>query len=136
MVEALEIALENNIERIAGAIIQGIELNPPTRYSDPCSICNKVNQSAIECNSCKKWTHRKCEGMTIETYNYYWTTTNDCPELTYDCLYCTMKQNHQNFPFTLSDNAEIDNINSSDNMRFCESLPTLEEIYETNKFTS
>ena len=138
MVEALEIALKNNIERIAGAIIQGIELNPPTRYSDPCSICNKKvqsNQNAIECNSCKKWTHRKCEGMTVETYNY-WKTTNDRPDLTYDCLYCTMKQNHLNFPFTLSENSEIDNINSSDNMRFCESLPTLEEIYETNKFTS
>ena len=73
--------------------------------------------------------------MDISTYNY-WITTNDQPEITYDCLYCTMKKNHQNFPFTLSENSEIDNINKCDNMHFCESLPTLEEIYETNNFAS
>ena len=87
------------------------------------------------CDSCDKWTHRKCEGMDITTYNY-WITTNDHPEITYDCLYCTMKRNHDNFPFTLSENSEIDNINSCDNMHFCENLPTLEEIYETNNFAS
>ena len=138
MVESVEIALKNNIERIAGAILLGKELNPPTRFTDPCSICNKKvlsNQNAIECNTCKKWTHRKCEGMSVETYNY-WIKTNDIPELTYDCLYCTMKQNHENFPFTLAENSDIENINNSDNMRFCENLPTLEEIYETNNFDS
>ena len=73
--------------------------------------------------------------MDVETYNY-WITTNDNPEITYDCLYCTMKKNHENFPFTLAENSEIENINNSDNMKFCESLPTLEEIYETNNFSS
>lgn len=113
-------------------------LNPPTKFKDPCSICNKKvlnNQNAIECNTCEKWTHRKCEGMDMETYNYY-ISTNDNPEITYSCLYCTMLENHTNFPFTLADNSEIDNINNSDNMHFCESLPTLEEIYETNNFAS
>ena len=38
-------------------------------------------------------------------------------------------------PFTLADNYEINNINNSDNMHFCEGLPILEEIYETNHFT-
>ena len=55
MVESLEIALKNNIERIAGAILLGKVLNPPTKFKDPCSICNKKvlnNQNAIECNTC------------------------------------------------------------------------------------
>ena len=50
--------------------------------------------------------------------------------------YCTMKFNHQHIPFTLSDNNDIDNINNSDTMQFLESLPTLEEIYETSNFSN
>ena len=132
MADALEIALQNNIERIAGSILLEIELNPPTKSKWPCSICNKnvnKNQNALLCNSCGKWAHRKCEGMSVETYNAY-----DEPE--FHCLYCTLKHNHQNIPFTLAENSELNNINSSDNMKFCESLPTLEEIYETSKFSS
>ena len=47
-----------------------------------------------------------------------------------------MQFNHQHIPFTLSDEHEIDMINNSDTMKFCENLPTLEEIYETSKFSS
>ena len=73
--------------------------------------------------------------MTQEMYEYY-VNNNDNPDVTWHCLYCTMKFHHQHIPFTLSDNNEIDNINISDTMKFCESLPTLEEIYETSKFSS
>ena len=52
------------------------------------------------------------------------------------CLLCTVKFHHDNFPFTLSDDFELDKINNSDTMEFCKSLPTLEEIYETNKFST
>ena len=43
---------------------------------------------------------------------------------------------HKNFPFTLSDNSEIEKINNSDSMKFCEFLPNFETILETNKFLS
>ena len=51
-------------------------------------------------------------------------------------MYCTMKFNHEHIPFTLSDDNDIVNINNSDTMKFCESLPTLEEIYVTSNFSS
>ena len=69
MTDALEIALKNNIDRIAGAILLGRELNPPNKLKFPCSICNKSvqkNQNALQCDKCDKWVHRKCEGMPIE----------------------------------------------------------------------
>ena len=47
-----------------------------------------------------------------------------------------MKHNHEHFPFTLSNNNDLENFNNSDSMKFCESLPTLETIYETSKYSS
>ena len=44
MTDAIEIALRNNIDRIAGAILLGKELNTPNRLKFPCSICNKSVQ--------------------------------------------------------------------------------------------
>ena len=135
MTNALDIAYKNNLERISGAILLGKELNPPNRLKSPCSICNKSvqkNQNAIQCDTCDKWVHRKCENMSIELYNYY---VNSGDEVKFHCLYCIMKENHENIPFTISDNFELENINNSDNMQFCENLPTLEEIYETEKWS-
>ena len=73
--------------------------------------------------------------MSPEMYEYY-VDNQDNHEVTWHCLYCTMKFNHQHIPFTLSDNNDIDNINNSDTMKFLESLPSLEEIYETSNFSS
>ena len=136
--QAAEIAYRNNVERISGAILLGVDLNPKNRLKHPCAICNKSvqnNQQGITCDQCGKWCHRKCDAMTQEMYEYY-VNNNDNPEVTWHCLYCTMKFNYQHIPFTLSDNTDIDNINNSDTMKFCESLPTPEEIYETSKFSS
>ena len=72
--------------------------------------------------------------MSPELYQYY-VENQDNPEITWCCLYCTIQFNHQHIPFTLSDEHEIDMINNSDTMKFCENLPTLEEIYETSKFS-
>ena len=44
MTDALEIALKNNIDRIAGALLLGKDLNPPNRLKFPCCICNKSVQ--------------------------------------------------------------------------------------------
>ena len=136
------IALENNMERISGAISSGKELNPPNNLKWPCVICNKnvlSNQNGITCDHCDRWCHRHCDAMSQDTYNKY--VENDTnPEITvkakWYCLYCTMSYNNQHFPFTLCDNHELNNINISDNMKFCESLPTLEDIYESSKFSN
>ena len=136
--QAAEIAYHNNIERISGAISLGVELNPKNNLKFPCVICNKSvqsNQNAILCDHCGKWCHRKCDAMSPELYKHY-VDNQDDPELKWSCLYCTMQFNHEHIPFTLSDNNDIDMINYSDSMKFCESLPTLEEIYETTKFSS
>ena len=136
--QAVKIAYENNLERISGAILLGADLNPKNKLRYPCAICNKSvqsNQNGIACDQCGKWCRRKCDAMSPEMYEYY-VNNQDNPELTWYCMYCTMKFNHEHIPFTLSDNNDIENINNSDTMKFCESLPSLEEIYETSKFSS
>ena len=40
------------------------------------------------------------------------------------------------FPFTLCDDTEIQNLNNSNSMRFCESLPKLEVLTEVSKFAN
>ena len=42
------------------------------------------------------------------------------------------KFHHKNIPFTLADNSEIEKINNSDTMKFCEFLPSFETILESN----
>ena len=42
-----------------------------TNLRFPCGICNKSvmnNQKAIECDSCGKWIHTKCNGTTNNEY--------------------------------------------------------------------
>ena len=136
--QAVEIAYENNLERISGAILLGVDLNTKNNLKYPCVICNKSvqnNQHGIACDLCGKWCHRKCDAMTPEMYEYY-AKNHGNPAITWHCLYCTLKFNHQHIPFTLTDNYDIENTNNSDTMKFCENLPTLEEIHETSKFSS
>ena len=139
--QAIEIALQNNMDRIAGAILSDQQLNPPNKLKNPCSICNKnclKNQAFINCDSCGKCFHIKCDGITVKQYNHYTNLKNDpqYSDLDMHCLYCTMKSNHDNIAFTLSDSQELQNLNISDNMKFCEHLPRLEDVFETSKFSS
>ena len=138
------IALENNIERISVAIGSQQALNPPPpkNWKHPCVICNKSvndNQKSLHCDLREKWCHRSCDGMDEATYDKYHENNNN-PNIINNkpwyCLYCTMKFHYETIPFTLSDDHELNNINNSDNMEFCKSLPSLEEIYETNRFSS
>ena len=43
--QAAEIAYRNNVERISGAILLGVDLNPKNRLKHPCAICNKSVQN-------------------------------------------------------------------------------------------
>ena len=72
--QAVEIAYENNLERISGAILLGVDLNTKNKLKYPCAICNKnvqKNQNGIVCDQCGKWCHRKCDAMSPEMYDYY-----------------------------------------------------------------
>ena len=141
MAQATEIALKNNMDRIAGAILSGQQLNPPTRLKKPCSICNKnclKNQAFINCSTCGKDYHIKCDGITLKEYNHYKSIKDDplCTNLQWHCLPCTMKTNYENIAFTFSDSQDLENINNSNNMKCCEHLPKLEDVFETSKFSS
>ena len=52
------------------------------------------------------------------------------------CLLCQVKANHKNFPFTPCDDIEIQNINNSNSLRFCESLSRFEVVSEVSKFSN
>ena len=139
MTEASQIKLQNTIDRIAGAILAGISLNPPPSRNIkwPCIICNRPvnsNQKAIECDTCHKWCHMNCDGrVTIQDYEFY-ENNQDNPEVEWHCLYCNLKETHVNFPFALSNTAELMKINSSDTMEFCKTIPSLEIIQETSSY--
>ena len=52
------------------------------------------------------------------------------------CLVCNLKNNLDNVPFTRCDNNELNNINNTSSMRFLESLPYVEIVNETSKFSN
>ena len=52
------------------------------------------------------------------------------------CLVCKIKSHHNNFPFTLCDDVEIQNLNNSNSLKFCESLPKFEVVSEVSKFAN
>ena len=62
------------------------------------------------------------------------TTINVDPTLKWFCLVCTMKSNHENFAFTLSDNHDLDKINMCDSMSIFDHLPDEESIDETSQY--
>ena len=136
MTEASQIKLQNTIDRIAGAILSGKDLNPPPirKIKFPCIICNKPvqnNQKAIECDTCHKWCHKNCDGrITIQDYEFF----QDNPDLEWHCLCCSLKEKHGTIPFSLCDTSELNKLNNSDTMAFCKTVPTLEIIQETSSY--
>ena len=55
-------------------------------------------------------------------------------EASWHGLLCKVKFHQYNFPFTLCNDTEIQNLNNSNSMGFCESLPKLEVLTEVSKF--
>ena len=58
----------------------------------------------------------------------------DNEEITWQCLVCKIKFQHENIPFTLYDDTELANINNSESMEFWDQLPSLKIILEGSKF--
>ena len=108
-----------------------------TNLRYPCGICNKSvmnNQKSIECNSCCKWIHIKCNGTTNEMYEdlklINEMVEND-PNLKSDnwwCLRCIIKFQCDQFPFTFQDDVDLDNLNISDSNSFFDMLPNFNII--------
>ena len=138
MANALDIALQNNIERISGAILADIALNNPNNLKYPCSICNKnclKNQLSILCDGCEKWCHLKCDGTTtLEQYKLYEETEGD-PNIIWYCLYCKMKERQNYIPFFQCNASELYIINTSDDLEICKHLPSLEVVHQTSSFS-
>ena len=87
-------------------IIGIIETGRPRRCMKfPCGICNKtvkINQKAVQCDSCDLWVHISCNGILEEVYE----------NLKYDddlwyCLLCNLENNLVNVPFTRCDNIAV-----------------------------
>ena len=136
MSTASNVKLQQTLNRVISAIKVDQPLNKTNRLANPCSLCNRnVTDSGIVCDTCNKWCHPKCDGMSQKEYQYFVDTSDD-PNVKWHCLYCTVKFHRNNIPFTLSDTHEINKINISDNMEFCQFLPSEEIISETSKFES
>ena len=138
MSDALEIALQNTIDRISGALLADKELNGSVNFKYPCSICNKnclKNQLSILCDGCDKWCHLKCDGTTSkEQYRYYAETEGD-PNIQWYCLYCKMNDRQNHFPFFHCNVSDLINLNNSDNLDLCKYLPSLEVVHQTSSFS-
>ena len=97
------------------------DLNVANNLRWPCSICNKnvtANMKAIQCDSCDKWCHIKCQGISSQEYEIMVYSSDNAEWL---CLYCTIKFNKAQFAFTRIDNSDMIKINNSNSLRFCQS---------------
>ena len=108
--DASQIKLGLTFERIILAISSETELNNTNNLRWPCSICNKnVLHNGIQCDTCDKWCHIKCDGTSRESYEHL-TSTDDSVQ--WHCLYCMFQFHHNNILFTLSDSSELEKINN------------------------
>ena len=65
----------------------------------PCSVCSKAvhnRHKAIECDTCKKWVHIKCNKLDDKGYKYH----QENPDAPFLCLKCT----EENLPFSKLNN--------------------------------
>ncbi len=134
MTDSSHLKLNNNVDRIIGAILLGKDLNQPNRLSWPCSVCNKnclKNQKCLQCDKCDKWCHITCDGTKLEQYRRY-ESYEDISN--WYCLDCTVRFHHEHMAFTSCSISELININNSDTMEFCNFLPSLEVVHESSSF--
>ena len=120
-------------ERIIDIVVNKNKTKPRRNVKDPCGICSKTVKTvhkAIQCDTCDLWVHITCNGNSDKEYEYLKDDDND-----WHCVVCTLKFNLYNMPFTLCDNTELININNTNSMRFLQSLPNVEVISETSKFS-
>ena len=91
------------------------------------------NQRAIQCDLCNLWCHIKCDGTSAEIYDKLMSSDETD---SWHCLLCNIKFDHLNFTFTLCDDIEINNMNNSNSMKFCDSISKFEVVAEASKFSN
>ena len=128
-------SIDTVINKIINEDIQPILKISMQKNKYPCSICDKSvrnNQKAILCDTCKLWTHIKCDGTSNNDYENMIENQDDT---LWHWLVCRVRLSCSLFPFTLSDIVELQNLQNSDSMRMLESLPTF-DISEVSKFAN
>ena len=100
---------------------------------DLCAISNKAvktDRRAILCDSCERCIHIGCNDISLSVYENLKSKSD-----LWNCLVCIIRNILDSIPFTSCDDTELININSTNSMRFLESLPNLEIATETNSFS-
>ena len=131
-----KIPLSSNINMSCSIdrIIDILETNRPKPrrcVKFPCGICNKTVKNNHKAIQCDLWIHIGCNDILDAEYEDL--KTDD--DLWY-CLVCVLKYNLDNVPFTRCDNSELTNLNTSNSMRFLESLPNVEIVNDGSKFSN
>ena len=115
--------MDTTIAMVISAIKNDIVIKPfYANFKNPCNICGKsvqVNQKALQCTICDRWSHKKCKDLPVEVFNQIILKTCE----PWNCLLCKINSNNDNFPFTLCNGIELTNINDSDSMRSYSLLP-------------
>ena len=110
----------------------------------PCGICQKnvnINQKAIECTSCRKWIHIRCNGTPVDDYNklidHNWCLTSkqieDEPWLCNKCIIANMATI---FPFGLETDLSLSNIMNTDSLEILDHLPSFEHTSQACQIDS
>ena len=84
---------------------------------------------ACQCENCQKWSHIKCNDISKVEYGKLSFDNNP-----WYCLYCSIKLIHDQIPFTLISNDDLNRMNSSDSFIIANYLPCLDTIELTKTF--
>ena len=132
----MSFSVDTVVNRIICEDIDLLSMTVATRkVKNPCSICFgpvMKNQKAVECDSCKLYTHIKCDGsvsaaeceiMLDNTIKY--GCASESPWYCLVCrIVCRIRHNHVLYPFTVIGNQDLININNSNSMEMFDVLPT------------
>ena len=110
----------------------------------PCGICQKNvnrNQKAIECTSCFKWVHIRCNGTTAEEYNNLidhnlFISEDKIMDNPWHCNKCVIANMAAIFPFGLETDISLSNIMNTDSLEILDHLPSYNHISQACKVDS
>ena len=103
-------------------------------HPHPCGICQKNvnrNQKAIECTTCMKWVHIRCDGTTADEYRIMIETNQTLTEeqiinTPWECNKCKIAKLATIFPFGYETDHSLININNTDSLDILERIPSYE----------
>ena len=105
---------------------QSVPIKPCRNIKDPCGIsfkCVNKNQKTIKCNTCLKWIHRKCNGISVKEYE---ALVNEPDEIPWLCILCNIDDMASKFPFGYLSKIELSELYGVDLPSQLELLPSFE----------